>query len=166
MSLIYYSLTDTFGPQLILAQIYSQGIWSNPLLLSSFLESLTALDFGDYDSRKVALSSIIKLQLPQLFYTYSFDPLQYPLAPPFVQTRFPSSGTFVYIGSDLWQAQLQLLSSALSYRDTDGPISGPQTVFIAALASLTSLYNSATQFYDRATFELTLVILWSLYPPP
>jgi hypothetical protein len=163
---VYYSIELTFGTPLINAQTASQSTWSTPLLLSKFILFGTSIDFSDYDSRRVAITYIQKLRVPQFFYTYPFDPTEYPLEPPFPQTRFPGYGTYVLLDDLSWQTALQDLSIALSYRDSDGPIGPPQTAFLAALASLDSLFDSRSSFYDRFTFELSYAILWAPYPPP
>jgi hypothetical protein len=161
---VYYTLGVTFGPTLVTAQLRSQSWWTTPLLLSNFITELTTLDFADYDSRRLALSSIQRLRIPQFFYTYPFDPLQYPLAPPQTQTRFPSPGAFVLLDTPDWLTPLQNLAGALAYRDIDGPILPAQTIYLASLATINGLVSSANSFYDRAEFELTSVIEWSVYP--
>jgi hypothetical protein len=163
---VYYSLELTFGTPLISAQTASQSTWTTPLLLSKFIQFCTSIDFSDYDSRRTALSYITKLRIPQFFYTYPFDPTQYILVPPQVQTRFPAFGTYVLLDDLQWQTNLQDLSSALAYRDADGPIEPSKTAYLLALNQIDSLYDDRVSFYDRFTFELSYVILWLPYPPP
>lgn len=167
MSFIYYSLTDTFGPNLTLAQTQSQSLWTNPILLSQFLQFCTNLDFSNYDVRRQAIDSIKKLRLPQFYYTYPFDPLdlRYILVPPYPQTRFPSPGTFIYLQIPQWEKALQSLSIALSYRDSDGPIEPSQTAYLSALSDLDDLFQSGFSSFDRFEYETKNELLWSIYPP-
>jgi hypothetical protein len=166
MSFVYYSLVATEGPALINAEKISNGFWTTPLLLSQFITYLTQLDFADYDSRRLALEYINKLRIPKFFNTYSFDPLAYPLVPPSTQTRFPPFGTYVYLGTSQWLTALQNISSPLAYRDSDGPINTPLLNFTAGLAVIDQLNTDSISFYDRITFELVNILVWSLYPPP
>lgn len=165
MSLVYYSLAATEGPPLINAEKAANGFWTTPLILSQFIQYLTQLDFADYDSRRTALEYINKLKVPKFFSTYSFDPLQFLLIPPAVQVRFPGFNTYVFLGTSQWLTALQNVASPLTYRDSDGPIAGPNASFVSALAVVDSLYNDSVSFFDRATFELSYVLIWDIYPP-
>jgi hypothetical protein len=166
MSFVYYSLLSTIGPPLVAAQAQSQSRWTSPQKLTSALTYLDSLDFADYDQRRAALLYLKSLDIPQFFYTYPFDPLQYPLAPPTPQVRFPSPGTFVNIGSAPYQTPLANLEASLSYRDTDGPIAPVLLVYTTAVLTLASLVSTREQYFDRATWELASVLVWSIYPPP
>jgi len=135
MSFVYYSLTSTFGLPLIAAESVCNSNWTTPRQLANFIQFCSSLNFSDYDSRNLALSQINKLKIPKFFDTYSFDPTAFLLIPPRVQTRFPPFGTFVLYNSIDWSEALQNLSSALSYRDSDGSIDIPKSNFLSALAS-------------------------------
>lgn len=162
----YISLLDTFGPALVAAESQCLAKWSNPSNLATFLARLDRIDFSDYDQRKIGLFAISALKIPQFFYTYSFDPLQYPLNPPRTQTRFPGFGTYVYIDSPEFQTQINVIEQTLSYRDSDGPIAVPLAAFSAALFQLHSLYSTRTSFFDQAAWEVTAALIWSIYPVP
>lgn len=165
MSFVYYSLFLTDGLTIANAETLSNAFWTNTALLSSYIVYLTQLDFADYEARRVALEFINKIRLPKLFFTYSFDPLLNPIFPPYVQVRFPGSGTYVNLSSATWLPALQNLSAPLSYRDTDGPISGPLAAFYSALAVVNTLYTTRDSFFDRLTFEFDNVLVWNFYPP-
>lgn len=165
MSQVYFSLESTFGLPLIAAESVCNSNWTTPRQLANFIQFCTSLDFADYDSRRLALAQISKLKIPKFFDTYSFDPTAYPLFPPRQQTRFPAFGTYVLYNALDWSEALQNLSAALAYRDSDGSIDTPKENFLTALATLDSLYNIRSSFYDRFTYEVFSVLVWSIYPP-
>lgn len=164
MSFVYYSLLSTEGLPLIQAQLQARAPWTTPQLFSSYLTLLTSLDFADYDARRRALSAYASLLVPQFFDAFSFDPLAYPVVAP-LQTRFPTPGCYVALFQNQYTTQISSLNAALAYRDTDGPISSPLLQFQTALAALSALFSSASGFYDRVTWEITNVLIWSVYPP-
>jgi hypothetical protein len=166
MSFVYISLTDTFGPPLVKAQQQSQSSWTTPSKLSNFLHRLDSLDFSDYDSRRSALYQISSLRIPQFFFTYPFNPLLWPFFPPQLQTRFPSFQSYIFLDSNEYQTQINVLQATLSYRDTDGPILPIQTSFSTALFQLHSLFNSQIQQFDQIGWEASNLLVWSIYPIP
>lgn len=165
MSSVYYSLALTAGPPLIAAQLYSDSLWTTPAALSDLQTYLQSLDFSSYEARRLALSYIDTLPIPKFFETYPFDPLAYPLAPPIKQVRFPADGSFVRISSIEWASLFSKFSRALAFRDSDGPIGPSLIIFESALDTFASLFNSLTSFFDRSTFEVSLVLIWGIYPP-
>jgi hypothetical protein len=164
MSFVYYGLDLTFGPPLILASAQSQANWTTPLKLSRFLLQLQSLDFSDYDTRRQALTSIRALRIPQFFFTYPFNPSS--SLPTRTQVRFPGSGVFVLLDSPDYQAQFIQLESALSYRDQDGPIDPALLQFNTAVTALQALSSSQAKFFDQTTWELSIPVVWSIFPPP
>jgi hypothetical protein len=164
MSFVYYSIASTEGPPLIAAQASLQSSWTSITRLNHLIQQLNAIDFSDYSSRRVAIQLIRSVPIPPFAYTYPFDPLSHLLSPPFPQTRFPSSQTFVLL-TTTYQPIFNKLSSALSYRDSDGSIDLPKASYLAALTELTDAFNLDTGFFDRATWELLHVLIWALYPP-
>lgn len=164
MSFVYYGLDLTFGPPLIVASSQSQANWTTPQKLSTFLQKLQSLDFSDYDIRRQALTSIRALRIPQFFFTYPFNPaFTLPTRP---QVRFPASGVFVLLDSPDYQAQFTQLESALSFRDQDGPIDPALAQFNAAVTALQALLSTQAKFFDQSTWELSIPVIWSIFPPP
>jgi hypothetical protein len=165
MSFVYYSLEATFGLPLINAETLSNSFWSTTTAVQAYIQFLTSIDFSQYDTRRIALEYVNKLRVPKFFETYSFDPTAFPLFPPTQQTRFPASDTYILLGANSWTLALQALSQPLAYRDSDGPIDTPKQKFYEALATLTTLYTTRDSFFDRFTFELDNLLIWSIYPP-
>lgn len=165
MSFIYYSLTATTGPALITAQLYSDSLWTTITRLTSLLSLLNSIDFANYDERRLALTHIESLPIPKFFFSYPFDPLSYPLAPPHHQVRFPASGSFVLISALDWAENFAILNRALTYREADGPIDQSKILFQTAVDTFSRLLNTRSDFYDRLGFETALLLIWGLYPP-
>jgi len=163
---IYYSpaIPITFGPALISLELQSYSDWTTPERLNDLISTLSTIDFQDFDSRQRALSTIRTLPIPQLFYAYPFDPVQYPFGPPFPQSRFPSPGTYVELQPE-YQYQFIILQGALSYRDPQDP-TVPQANYTAALTALRTLVIGLIGYIDRSLFELTNLSNWFIYPPP
>jgi hypothetical protein len=164
MSFAYYSLALTVGAPLIKAQTQSLSRWTTPQSFLRFLASLEALDFANYDARRRAFSLVSRLPISQFFYTYPIDPLLEPVLP-VPQIRFPATGTYILLDSENYLAQFAELNAALSYRDSDGPIAPALLQFQTALATLSGLYTSSDNFFDQVSWELSIPVLWLLYPP-
>jgi hypothetical protein len=168
MSFVYFNLLLTFGPQLVKAQSQSLAPWTTPTKLETFIQLLLTSDFSDYSTRRRLIAASASLRIPQFFVVYPFDPLdiRYVLVPPYPQVRFPSPGSYVYLGDPAYQLQIGILNAALSYRDSDGPISGPLADYTAATAALGLLASTNTAYFDRSLWELSLLLIWSVYPIP
>lgn len=164
MSFAYASLFSTEGPPLVFAESISRARWTTPDRFAQFLSTLQLITFSDYDHRRAILPLISSLPIPQFFYTYSIDPLQYLILPK-AQVRFPSPGTYIFLDTTNYQAAFNKITQALSYRDSDGPIDPYLTLYFNGVQDLQSLFSDHSGHFDRVTWELASVLVWLEYPP-
>jgi len=131
----------------------------------TLIQFLNQLDFPDYISRQVALKRITSAQnFTSPLFTESFDPLQYPLAPPQSQTRFPAFGQFVDLFDPLVSVPLAIVVLNLSYRDSFGDINPYITAYNAATQTLVALLDTGLPYFNQLEFELLFDLAWLPYP--
>lgn len=166
MSLVYLVTELPDNPIIDIANTVAS--FAPPLTeFSALLTRLLTFDFSNYDQRRSALRQLATLSDPHpLTNTASFDILQFPLIPPFVQQRFPATGAFVPIRNILYATPLAVLTNSLSYTADQGPITDASVPYYAALDTLTLLTLDPLTILTRATFELEYLLIWQIYPVP
>lgn len=160
---------DPATPNIDAAQNFAQALITLGNYQTQFLTLLNSIVFTSYDDRRHFIRSFNRFTAsPIITFTGSFDPIQYPLVPPFAQTRFPARGSYISLYTSPVLAPLTAARRALSINDSDPNFSVHQDNFETARGQLNALATDPLAIINRFTFETRFLLVWSLWPdiPP
>jgi hypothetical protein len=150
------------------AQQFANSLVPTSAFDPSYLARLTNLDFSNYDDRRLLLRTLLPLPfgITPPCHTASFDPIQFPLFPPFQQRRFASPGTFYSLTTAPFVQIYTDFRTALSYRDGDPDYTALSQLYSSALSRLLLALSDPTVVVDRLSFELRFLLAFSIWPIP
>lgn len=158
---------ETVSPNIDAAAAFSRTCIDSNFFLTFFLPQLSTTDFSLPDDRKQLLRTLLTPPLaPQLTNTGTFDPIQYPLLPPYVQTRFPSPGVWYNLNATPFLSPVSDLRRALSYREGDPDYPVYSTLFEQARLNILTLSTDLNAQINRFSFETRFLLVWSVWPNP
>jgi hypothetical protein len=81
------------------------------------------------------------------------------------QTRFPATGAYIDLFSSVFFTPLNQVLVGLNYTDGED-FSIALTSYTTGLVGITNAFTDPSNSLTRVTFELSNLLVWSLYPAP